>query len=98
VRHSRELPLDQTTETADTNLIPDEAAALNQDRKLVLDALAHVEPSRRGVFVMHDIEGVAVPEIAQALEIPIGTAHSRLRQARIEFADAVAVLRQGGGR
>ena len=98
VRHSRELPLHQTVEAADTNPIPDEAAALNQDRKLVLDALARVDPSRRVLFVMHDIEGVAVPEIAQALDIPLGTAHSRLRQARIEFADAVVVLRQGGGR
>jgi RNA polymerase sigma-70 factor (ECF subfamily) len=98
VRHSRELPLDQTAEAADTRLIPEEAAALNQDRKLVLDALARVDPVRRVVFVMHDIEGVAAPEIAQVLDIPLGTAHSRLRQARIEFAAAVAALRQGGGR
>jgi DNA-directed RNA polymerase specialized sigma24 family protein len=60
--------------------------------------LARIEPVRRGVFVTHDIEGVAAPEIAQTLDIPLGTAHSLLHQARIEFADAVAALRQGGGR
>ena len=98
VRHSRELPLDQTAEAADTRLIPDEVAALNQDRKLVLDSLARIDPVRRVVFVMHDIEGLPAPEIALALDIPLGTAHSRLRQARIEFAAAVAALRQGGGR
>jgi RNA polymerase sigma-70 factor (ECF subfamily) len=97
VRHSRELPLDSTVEASDENRTPDEMAALNQDRQLVLDALAHVELSRRGVFIMHDIEGAAIPEIADALEIPLGTAYSRLRQARIEFSDAVRALRGGGG-
>jgi RNA polymerase sigma-70 factor, ECF subfamily len=95
VRHGRELPLEQTAEAADTRMAPDEAAVSNQDRQLVVDALAWIELPRRGVFIMHDIEGLAVPEIAQALEIPVGTAYSRLRQARIEFADAVRALRQG---
>jgi RNA polymerase sigma-70 factor, ECF subfamily len=98
VRHSRELPLEQTAEAHDRGLPPDEAAVSNQNRQLVLDALARIELSRRGVFIMHDIEGIAVPEIAQALNIPVGTAYSRLRQARIEFADAVRALRQGGER
>jgi RNA polymerase sigma-70 factor, ECF subfamily len=98
VRHSRELPFDPAAQAADSSPIADEVAALNQDRQLVLAALARIEPARRGVFVMHDIEGVAVPEIAHNLGIPLGTAQSRLRQARIDFADAVSSLRQGGGR
>ena len=96
VRHSRELPLERSAEVPDSGMSPDEAAVSNQDRQLVLAALARIELSRRGVFIMHDIEGIAVPEIAQALDIPVGTAYSRLRRARIEFADAVRALRQGG--
>jgi RNA polymerase sigma-70 factor (ECF subfamily) len=97
VRHSRELPLAPGAEARDGGLSPDEAAVSSQDRQLVLDALARVELSRRGVFIMHDIEGFAAPEIAQALDIPLGTAASRLRQARIEFAAAVRALRPAGG-
>jgi RNA polymerase sigma-70 factor (ECF subfamily) len=97
VRHSRELPLERTGEAAAGGVAPDEAAASNQERQLVLHALARIELSRRGVFIMHDIEGIAAPEIAQALDIPVGTAYSRLRQARIEFADAVRALRPAGG-
>jgi RNA polymerase sigma-70 factor (ECF subfamily) len=97
VRHSRELPLEGTTEAPDRGLSPDDAAVARQDRQLVLDALARIELSRRGVFIMHDIEGIAAPEIARTLEIPVGTAHSRLRQARIEFAQAVRALRQPEG-
>jgi RNA polymerase sigma-70 factor (ECF subfamily) len=97
VRHARELPLDRAVEAPDGRRPPDEAAALSQDRQLVLDALGKIDLLRRAVFIMHDIEGLPVPEISDALEIPSGTAYSRLRQARIEFEAAVRELRQGGG-
>jgi RNA polymerase sigma-70 factor (ECF subfamily) len=55
--------------------------------------------NRRAVFVMADIDGVAVPEIAQALAIPVNTAYSRLRLAREDFREAAArLLRQRGDR
>jgi RNA polymerase sigma-70 factor (ECF subfamily) len=37
------------------------------------------------VFILFDIEGCSAPEIAQALELPIGTVSSRLRRGREEF-------------
>jgi RNA polymerase sigma-70 factor (ECF subfamily) len=96
VRHARELPLDQAVEAPDSTRPPDEAAVLSQDRQLVLDALARVELDRRAVFIMHDIQDIPIPEIADVLEIPSGTAYSRLRRARLEFADAVRSLRERG--
>jgi RNA polymerase sigma-70 factor (ECF subfamily) len=96
VRHDRELPIEQAVEARDGGRPPDEAAALAQDRQLVLDALARIELARRAVLIMHDIEELPVPEIADALEIPLGTAYSRLRAARMDFSNAVRALRQGG--
>ena len=58
-------------------------------------ALEHIPIERRGVFVMHDIDGIAAPEIAVALEIPLNTAYSRLRLARRDFGEAVARLKGG---
>jgi RNA polymerase sigma-70 factor (ECF subfamily) len=95
-RQGRELPESPDgPEPADERPLPDENAAARQDRDLVMRALQRIELSRRAVFVMHDLEGLPAPEIAEALEIPLGTAYSRLRQARQEFAEAVYGLRGG---
>lgn len=68
-----------------------------QDRDLVLRALSSVDESRRAVFVMHELDGIAMPDIAQALEIPLNTGYSRLRLARGEFTAAVQRLRAKRG-
>lgn len=59
---------------------------------LVLEALERIDLSRRAVFIMADIDGEPVPEIAAALQIPLNTAYSRLRLAREEFSRAVRRL------
>lgn len=64
-----------------------------QARRLVAEALGAIELDRRAVFVMHDLDGHPMREIANALAIPINTAFSRLRLARGEFRDAVARIR-----
>jgi RNA polymerase sigma-70 factor (ECF subfamily) len=61
-------------------------------RRLVLRALFDVELGRRAVLVMHELDGHTMPQIAEALGIPLNTAHSRLRLARADLA--VAVRRQ----
>jgi RNA polymerase sigma-70 factor (ECF subfamily) len=40
---------------------------------------------QRAVFVLFELEGFSLPEIAEALRIPLGTATSRLRRARAHF-------------
>lgn len=40
----------------------------------------------REVLALYEIEELTLPEIAAALEIPEGTAASRLRRARTEFS------------
>jgi len=49
----------------------------------VLDALA---PELRAVFVLFELEGLELSQIAALQEIPIGTVSSRLRRAREEFS------------
>jgi RNA polymerase sigma-70 factor (ECF subfamily) len=62
-------------------------------RRLVAEALESLDLDKRAVFVMHEIDGHAMPEIAEALKIPLNTAYSRLRLAREQFAVVVRRLR-----
>ncbi len=76
----------------------DDQLAARQDRQLVLDALEALDLDRRAVFVMHDIDGHAAPEIAAAVGVPLNTVYSRLRLAREKFAAAVRRLHARGRR
>jgi RNA polymerase sigma-70 factor (ECF subfamily) len=74
----------------------DRIAALEQ-RELILEALQTLALDRRAVLVMHDVDDVAMPQIAHSLEIPLDVAYSRLRLAREQLASAVIRLRIARG-
>ncbi len=69
-----------------------------QQQALVIRALDALDDERRALFVMVEIDEVPVVDAAQALEVPLNTAYSRLRLARADFAAAVARMRAGGVR
>lgn len=72
--------------------MPDEQAIVREERALVARALDTLDLPHRSVFVMHEFDHVTVPTIAEALGIPLGTAYTRLRAARTDFAAAVRRL------
>ncbi len=51
--------------------------------------LGELDPARREVLILADIEGMSGPEIADALELPLETAYGRLRKARGEFEEVL---------
>jgi RNA polymerase sigma-70 factor (ECF subfamily) len=55
---------------------------LRQELDRGLDALPL---EQRAVFVLYELEGLSLPEIAETLQLPLGTATSRLRRARAHF-------------
>lgn len=64
------------------------------DDRQRLDHLAatidQLDPERRDVFVLSDIEGLSAPEIADALGCKLNTVYSRLRRARARVIEAMA--------
>jgi RNA polymerase sigma-70 factor (ECF subfamily) len=75
----------------------DEALADAQMRRLLLEALEAIPLDRRAVLVMHDIDGVPMADVADALSVPVNTGYSRLRTARQELEAAVRRLQARGG-
>ena len=49
---------------------------------LLEDALAHVEPELRSLLWLREVEGYSYAELAEILDIPLGTVKSRLFAAR----------------
>ena len=89
---TREPPTDQGDEGPSPLPRPDELA----DRKRALEALdavlAELPVELRVIFVLFEVEGITMREIAEITEIPPGTVASRLRRAREQFHALVAEL------
>jgi RNA polymerase sigma-70 factor (ECF subfamily) len=67
----------------------DERLAAAEAQRTVALALEALPFERRAVFVMHDVDGHPMPEVAATLAVPLNTAYTRLRAAREEFHAAV---------
>jgi RNA polymerase sigma-70 factor (ECF subfamily) len=93
-RHRIEIR-DDLADMADPAASAVDRAAARQSLELAWTALERLDLDRRAVFVLHEVEGYAMPEIASALQIPLNTAYSRLRVARDQFARAVQHLQRG---
>lgn len=89
-RHRYEVAEDQ--DAVDPAPGPDASVEVSQAKALTLRALDAVSLERRAVFVLYELNGHTMPELATALDIPLNTAYSRLRLARAEFAEAVQRL------
>lgn len=94
-RHRHEVG-ELPTEPADSAAQPDEALEEERLRRLLLRVLDALDFEKRSIIVMHDVDGMPVPEIAKLLEVPINTAYSRLRLARAAFEKTLSTL--GGPR
>jgi RNA polymerase sigma-70 factor, ECF subfamily len=56
-------------------------------------ALDELPLEQRTVFVLHELEGFGIGEIAQLIDCPAGTVASRLARARSKFSKMAARLR-----
>ena len=72
-----------------------EAIALEREALEELGrVLDQLDPDKRVVFVMFELERRECPRIAAELGVPVGTVYSRLHAAREQFRDAARRLRK----
>ena len=69
---------------------PDAALAQVQLRGLLESAIARLPESFRAVFVLREIEGMSVDEVAETLDIPAATVKTRDLRARRRLREALA--------
>jgi RNA polymerase sigma-70 factor (ECF subfamily) len=69
---------------------PDASLARAQIRHLLEAAIARLPPTFRMVFILRDVEGLSVAEVAETLDIPQATVKTRHLRARRRLQDDLA--------
>lgn len=68
---------------------PDRQLQQSEARRFLDELLRQMPEPQREVFVLVELEELTLPEVARLLELPLGTATSRLRAARQLFEASV---------
>ena len=82
------IGLDQIPEARSGDTSSENNLIVNQERVNVLRTLQILKQGHREVLVLMDMEENTAPEVAEMLNIPIGTVYSRLHHARRAFLTA----------
>jgi RNA polymerase sigma-70 factor (ECF subfamily) len=80
---------DDAPETQDSAPAADELLDRERARALLEELLEELAMDLRAVFVLFELEGLTMAEIAKTVDVPEGTVASRLRRARQEFQAAL---------
>ena len=89
-RGIREIPSSRVAAMADRAVGAGGRRPARADAAILDAALAVLPVEQRSILVLHHLEGRSLAELAAMLEIPVGTAKSRLFAARRALADAIA--------
>jgi RNA polymerase sigma-70 factor, ECF subfamily len=75
----------QGVEPVDASPAPDAALARKRLRRLLQDAVEHLDPAHRNVYTLRDVEGLSGAETARRLGISVAAQKSRLHRARAQM-------------
>ena len=74
---------------------PAEAVQAQFDRQAIRQALARLTPDHREVIVLRYFADLTVPELAETIGVPLGTAKSRLHRALGQLRDELTTDADG---
>jgi RNA polymerase sigma-70 factor, ECF subfamily len=86
-----EIPL-ADLEAVDQSPTGEDGLTATRTRRFVLAALDRLPDEQRSLLVLRDVDGLHIREIAALFDVPLFTAYTRVRRARIAFARAVRRL------
>jgi RNA polymerase sigma-70 factor, ECF subfamily len=94
LRRRCEVSNDQTADVIEPeSLGPEHKTELALARALLSELLAQLPDKFRRILILAELEQLEVPEIAALERLPVGTAASRLRTARLQFRELLEAAR-----
>ena len=91
-RRAPPLPYAELEDAGDEGAnAPDRQLERREELARVHRALEHLAPKKRIVFILHEVQGLDIKEIADIVQAPLVTVRTRLHYARKEFYRIVAV-------
>lgn len=85
-----------TEHVPEAGTVDDAGAKVDERRALQFldEVLDRLDVSKRAAFVLHEIEGLSLQEVALALDCPLQTAYSRVAAARDQVTSAMRKRQQ----
>jgi RNA polymerase sigma-70 factor (ECF subfamily) len=74
---------------------PTHSLEQSDTQRVVRDALAELPEEFRAALVLKEMEGLRYEEIAEVLNVPIGTVRSRIHRARNELREKLRIALKG---
>jgi len=99
-RSPNSLSIDEEVETVDGNLepmqivdwccLPEDELLSEEGRHVMDEAVQHLSPALRAVFILRDIEGLSIRETAEALDLSETAVKTRLLRARLNLRNQLS--------
>ncbi len=89
----RTLGEDTTFEISDSTHLPEEWAMRNERQQQILEAVASLEPEFREALALRELHGLSYQEIAEELDLAVGTVKSKIFRARQALQEKLKDLR-----
>ncbi len=94
LRRSRSQPrsVELTEAYADPTQDPERTVDARRALERMQEVLLELNEEQGTAFVQYELQGLTVPEISEAMRVPVATVYSRIRLARVAFTAALKSL------
>jgi RNA polymerase sigma-70 factor, ECF subfamily len=89
-RKGQPLPLAEALGIGDPRPSPAKVASDREQVERVLNAISHLDDPLRNVLLLRFVEDCSIDEVAEALEMPIGTVKSHIHRGRMRLKQICA--------
>lgn len=81
----------EPVEIADWCCLPESELQNSESQRFLDEAVQHLSPALRAVFILRDLEGLSVKETAEALSLNESAVKTRLLRARLKLREDLSV-------